>query len=178
MSKTNSSKCTTYSFSVSYQVPVPSIHPVWPTRKATEWHKNIVQDWFRRVQTRAEKRCWNERQWLRSYIALKVRPLARDATLNTTYGSQLCVFHLHKTAFQLTNIHFLVHLLCLCSLAAWFSCLWPLVSYATHTDCDFLLPSHPMTNGLPLLFVRFTLVGRQCSRAVTNKTHSSSIPLF
>lgn len=41
-----------------------------------------------------------------------------------------------------------------------------------------LMPSYSQSYGLWLLSVHFTLVGRQCSRGVTNETHSSSIPLF
>lgn len=70
-----------------------------------------------------------------------------------------------------------------CCLVQLFAVICILSSTHTHTmiiDFPLLcpLPSYYQRHGLPLLSVQFTLVGRQCSRAVTNETHSSSIPLF
>lgn len=118
-------------------------------------------------------------RWVLRCILWHVAPL-----LITKCESQSCVLPLHKPALQSTNAHTHTHIH-LHSFSLFVCCLIQLFVTLSNTHTmifEFPLlcpqPSHQQRQGLPLLFVQFTLVGRQCSRAVTNETHSSSIPLL
>lgn len=94
------------------------------------------------------------------------------------------LLHLHKSAFLSASARTHTHTL---SLFLQFDQLFTATCILKqHTRYTFwspppqicLMPSYSQSYGLWLLSVHFTLVGRQCSRGVTNETHSSSIPLF
>lgn len=84
----------------------------------------------------------------------KVHPLAHDAK---------------------TNHRALTSSFTLCSVAACFGRLWS----QTKIYCPlYLQPSQCRKHDVPLLFIQFTLVGRQCSSAVPKKKKRSILQVF
>lgn len=92
-----------------------------------------------------------------------------------------CVLPLHNSAFsdKHSNTFTCALFLFACCLIQRFAVICILSNTHLIIDVPLLcpLPSLYQRHGRPCLSDQFTLVGRQCSRAVTNETHSS-IPLF
>lgn len=123
-----------------------------------------------------------EGQWLRSHAGLKVHPQKQHNMTQTGHGRQICA-HIYTNHCSLPNI--LTNLLCSLFICCFFL-VFAIVCMLSKTHIYkfeiywILFPQPPFyrRHYQPFLFVQFTLVGRQCSRAVTNKTNSSSIPLL